>query len=125
MNVPPGIAGLDELLVGGLTRNRMYLVEGYPGTGKTTLAIQFLLDGRARGEKTLYVTLSENADELEAIARSHGWTLDGIELFQLSQAEHLKSKPRYQLYHPGEVELGETVKAILAAVLASRGSSIQ
>ena len=121
MNVPPGIAGLDELLVGGLTRNRMYLVEGYPGTGKTTLAIQFLLDGRARGEKTLYVTLSENADELEAIARSHGWTLDGIELFQLSQAEHLKSEDRYTLYHPGEVELGETVKAILAAVRASPG----
>jgi circadian clock protein KaiC len=116
LNVQTGIAGLDELLVGGLTRDRMYLVEGYPGTGKTTLAIQFLLNGRDRGEKTLYVTLSENIDELQAVARSHGWTLDGIDLFQLSEGESLKSEDQYTLYHPGEVELGETVKAIIERI---------
>ena len=112
-NVSTGTPGLDELLVGGLTGDRMYLVEGYPGTGKTTLAMRFLMDGRDRGETTLYVTLSENVVELEAVARSHGWSLDGIELFQLSEAERLKSEDQYTLYHPGEVELGETVKAVL------------
>lgn len=112
-NVSTGIVGLDELLAGGVTADRMYLVEGFPGTGKTTLAIQFLIDGRNRGQTTLYVTLSENAVELESIARSHGWSLDGIELFQLAQAESLRSEDQYTLYHPGEVELGETVKAVL------------
>ena len=122
-DISTGIDGLDELLVGGLTRDRMYLVEGLPGTGKTTLAIQFLLEGCSRGESTLYVTLSENATELDAIARSHGWSLDGIDLFQLSQAEGLKTEDQYTLYHPGEVELGETVKAVLQridALLPSR-----
>jgi circadian clock protein KaiC len=112
-NVSTGVAGLDELLFGGFTTERMYLIEGLPGTGKTTLAIRFLLDGRDRGETTLYVTLSENADELTAIAQSHGWSLDQIELFQLSQAENLSAEDQYTLYHPGEVELGETIKAIL------------
>jgi circadian clock protein KaiC len=98
--VSTGARGLDELLLGGLTPNRMYLVEGNPGTGKTTLALQFLLCGRDAGEKTVYVTLSETVRELEAIARSHGWSLEGVELFQLSPAEGLKPEDQYTLYHP-------------------------
>lgn len=111
-----GVPGLDELLGGGLTADRMYLVEGSPGTGKTTLAMKFLLFGRDQGEKTLYVTLSEGVTELNAIARSHGWSLDGIDLFQLSPAEGLKPEDQYTLYHPAEVELGETVKAVLEKI---------
>jgi circadian clock protein KaiC len=124
VNVSTGIEGLDELLAGGLTGDRMYLVEGYPGTGKTTLAVQFLLDGRDRGEQTLYVTLSENAFELQAVARSHGWSLDGIDLFQFAQAESLRAEDQYTLYHPGEVELGETVKAVLDRIEALAPSRV-
>ena len=115
-HVSTGIPGLDELLLGGLTANRMYLVEGTPGTGKTTMALQFLLEGRDRGESTLYVTLSETAPELHAIAHSHGWSLDGVELYQLAPAEGLKLEDQYTLYHPAEVELGETVKAVLTII---------
>jgi circadian clock protein KaiC len=115
-NVSTGIAGLDELLRGGLTANRMYLLEGSPGTGKTTLALQFLLTGRDLGDRTLYITLSETATELKAIAASHGWSLDHVELFQLSQSESLKPEDQYTLYHPAEVELGETVKVMLQMV---------
>jgi circadian clock protein KaiC len=111
-----GIPGLDELLIGGLTPNRMYLVEGNPGTGKTTLALQFLLKGRDNGEKTVYVTLSETVNELKAIARSHGWSFDGVELFQLSPVEGLKPEDQYTLYHPAEVELGETIKSVLEVI---------
>jgi circadian clock protein KaiC len=114
--ISTGVPGLDELLVGGLTPNRMYLVEGTPGTGKTTLALQFLLNGRDAGEKTVYVTLSETVRELEAIARSHGWSLEGVELFQLTPAEGVKPEDQYTLYHPAEVELGETVKSVLEVI---------
>ncbi len=114
--ISTGISGLDELLRGGLTRSRLYLIEGYPGTGKTTLALQFLLAGRQRGESTLYVALSETAIELNAIARSHGWSLEGIELFQLPMSEGLSPEDEYTLYHPAEIELGETIKGVLAAV---------
>src|SRR5690349_15061241 len=115
-SVTTGIEGLDELLIGGLTPNRMYLVEGNPGTGKTTLALQFLLNGRDAGEKTVYVTLSETVPELQGVARSHGWSFDGVELFQLSPAEGLKPEDQYTLYHPAEVELGETIKSVLEIV---------
>src|SRR5687768_12065960 len=80
-----GIEGLDEILGGGLPTNHLYLLDGEPGTGKTTLALQFLLEGAAKGEKGLYVTLSESRAELEGVARSHGWSLDGIEIFELAQ----------------------------------------
>ncbi len=108
-----GISGLNELLRGGLTAHRMYLIEGLPGTGKTTLALQFLLEGRDCGEKTLYVTLSETVEELDAIAKSHQWSLDGVELFQLPMSDGLSSADEYTLYHPAEVELGETIKGVL------------
>jgi circadian clock protein KaiC len=94
----------------------MYLCEGNPGSGKTTFALQFLLNGRDAGEPTVYVTLSETVTELTAIARSHGWSLEGVELFQLSPAEGLKLEDQYTLYHPAEVELGETVKSVLEVI---------
>jgi circadian clock protein KaiC len=122
--VPIGIEGLDELLDGGLTPNRMYLIEGDPGTGKTTLAIQFLLNGRDRGERTLLVTLSETAVEMRAAAASHGWSLDGIELFELASADGIKPNEQYTLYHPAEVELGETVKAVLEVIARAQPTRV-
>jgi circadian clock protein KaiC len=76
-------------LGGGLVPSRLYLVEGSPGAGKTTLALQYLLEGRARGERGLFITLSETTEELQAIAASHGWSLEGLDLFELSSAENL------------------------------------
>ena len=107
-----GIAGLDYLLRGGLPAERLHLVEGQPGTGKTTLALQFLRVGRDRGERGLYVTLSETSRELLAVADSHGWDLDGIELFELTPTGG-RPDDQYTLYHPAEIELTEMVKRIL------------
>ena len=81
-----GIPGLDNILGGGLTPDRLYLVEGTPGTGKTTLALQFLMEGVRLGLPGLYITLSETADELRAVAESHGWSLDGVSLFERTRA---------------------------------------
>jgi circadian clock protein KaiC len=76
-----GIDGLDDILLGGLRRNRLFLFEGSPGSGKTTLALQFLLEGAQAGEKSLYITLSETEAELREVALSHGWSLDdGIDI---------------------------------------------
>jgi circadian clock protein KaiC len=107
-----GVAGLDQLLGGGLPAHRLHLIEGKPGTGKTTLALQFLLEGRGLGESCLYVTLSETAAELRAVAASHGWTLDGIHIFELARSETFEAE-QYTLYHPSEIELGEMAKAVL------------
>lgn len=115
--VPTGIAGLDDILEGGFTPRRLYLIEGNPGSGKTTLAMQFLIDGVTRGETCLYVTLSETADELRAAAASHGWSLEGITLFELVPSEgNLLVDSHSTMFHPAEVELGETTSAILAEV---------
>src|SRR4029079_8028992 len=111
-----GIAGLDTLLHGGFTPNRIYLIEGRPGTGKTTIAMQFLLEGRDRGERGLYVALSETTNELRAVVASHGWTLDGIELFQLPTPHTAAVEEQYTLYHPAEVELGDTIRALMVTV---------
>jgi len=119
-----GVAGLDELLLGGLPPNRMYLLEGRPGTGKTTIGMQFLLAGRDRAETGLYVALSETAIELRAVAASHGWNLDQIELFELPQADTAAPQAQYTLYHPAEVELGETVQALLTAIERLRPTRI-
>jgi circadian clock protein KaiC len=113
-----GIEGLDAILGGGLPGRRMYLVEGDPGVGKTTLALQFLLEGVRRGEATLYVTLSETAEELRAIASSHGWSLDGVTLYEMSTGDPADSlgDEENTLYFPAEVELGERMRALLAEV---------
>jgi len=114
---PTGIAGLDEILRGGLPSDRLYVVEGDPGAGKTTLALQFLLEGVRHGQRVLYVTLSETADELRDVASSHGWSLDGIDLLELnSLSERLQEEADYTVYHPSDVELGETTKRIRARV---------
>ncbi len=81
--ISTGITGLDDILRGGLTPSRLYLIEGNPGSGKTTLSLQFLLDGVRLGERTLSVTLSETKRELESVARSHGWSLDGIDIHEM------------------------------------------
>jgi circadian clock protein KaiC len=110
-----GMVGLDDVLCGGFATDRMYLIEGSPGVGKTTLAMQFLLEGVRRGERALYVTLSETRDELEAIARSHGWNLEGIDIVELSQVENLFNvRAQNTLFQPPEMELGN-LSALLVA----------
>ena len=109
---PTGIPGLDQLLGGGLPTRRMHLIEGVPGTGKTTLALQFLLEARRRHERTLYVTLSETTEELASVAASHGWSLDGIDLYQLAAVPN-RAAEEYTLYHPAEIELADLTKTIL------------
>jgi circadian clock protein KaiC len=114
--VATGIGGLDAVLGGGLPAHRLHLIDGEPGTGKTTLALQFLLAGRAAGERCLYVTLSETAEELRGSSESHGWSLDGIEIFELSAASSQENEDAYTLFHPAEVELQQTMGAVLEAV---------
>src|SRR4051812_21708328 len=112
-----GTEGLDYVLNGGLTANRLYLIEGDPGAGKTTLAIRFLLEGAKRGETSLYVTLSESREELNEVAESHGWSLDRINIFEQSASDDaLTPDSQYTMYHPSETELGETTKAIIDEV---------
>jgi circadian clock protein KaiC len=108
-----GVAGLDDVLAGGFPTNHIYLVEGNPGSGKTTLALQFLLAGAESNEKCLYVTLSESADELKSVARSHGWDLSKIEIFELAVEKQLTSEDQNTFFHTAEVELGATNDAIL------------
>jgi circadian clock protein KaiC len=111
-----GIKGLDEILGGGLPENHLYLIDGEPGAGKTTLALQFLLTGAAKGERGLYVTLSESRAELMDVAASHGWDLSGIDMFELSSLGLTEAEEGYTLFHPAEVELQQTVDLILKAV---------
>ena len=112
-----GVTGLDDILTGGLARRRLYLVEGVPGSGKTTLALQFLMAGAAAGESVLYVTLSETEEELRTVAESHGWSLDGIQIRELTPDEGaLDADEQNTMFHPSELELASTTKLILGDV---------
>jgi circadian clock protein KaiC len=112
-----GVPGLDAILCGGLPKDRLYLVKGDPGVGKTTLAMQFLLEGVARGEPGMYVSLSETRDEIEAVARSHGWDLTDIHLYELSSIEQkIRGETESTFFHPSEVELNRTMEALVEEV---------
>ena len=115
-DAPTGIEGLDDILGGGFARSRVYLVEGNPGTGKTTVALQFLHAGARSGERALYITLSETEDELRHSAASHGLDLDGIDVFELIPPENLLDEDQQQsLLYSSDLELGETTKRIFEA----------
>ena len=119
-----GISGLDDVLGGGLTPDRLYLVEGTPGTGKTTLGLGFLLAGVRVGEAGLYVTLAETEVELRAVGRTHGLSLDAITIFEMAPADDLGEDQEQTLLHPSEVELGETIRAVMARVDALRPARV-
>src|ERR1700734_2409843 len=121
-----GVSGLDEILSGGLSRGNIFLLEGTPGAGKTTIAVQFLLEGERAGERSLYITLSETEAELRQGAASHGWTLgEGIEVFELIPPESLLDSDQQQsLLYSSDLELGETTKQIFEAVERARPSRV-
>ena len=115
--VPSGIAGLDDILRGGFPQHCLFLVTGTPGTGKTTLAMQFLLEGVNRGERCLYVSLSETRAEIDKVARSHGWDISGVQMAELVPSEaNLAPEAQLTIFNPAEMELGETTRAMIAAV---------
>jgi circadian clock protein KaiC len=117
LRISTGSEGLDDILGGGFDPNRLYLYEGRPGTGKTTIALQFLLEGARQGERVLYITLSETYRELRLVARRHGWSLDGIDVFELVPPETtLDPERELTVFHPAEMELGETTKLIFDRV---------
>ena len=112
-----GIGGLDEVLHGGLLPGQVYLVRGRPGAGKTTLALQFLLEGVRRGEPALYVTLNESEAELRAAAAAHGWDLGDLEILEILPGdEDLSPESQYSVFHPGDVELAPTTRKITEAM---------
>jgi circadian clock protein KaiC len=115
--IETGITGLDDILGGGLPKGHLYLVEGDPGTGKTTLALQFLLEGIRLGENVIYVTLSESSNELQQVARSHGWPAEDLQIYEMAPPQDdLNPEAQYTVFHPSEVELADTITAILEQV---------
>jgi circadian clock protein KaiC len=123
--ISTGSEGLDDILGGGLDANRMYLYEGRPGTGKTTIALQFLLAGVRNGERVLYISLSETKRELTLVARRHGWSLDGVDIFELVPPETTLDPDReLTVFHPAEMELAETTNLIFKEVERINASRI-
>jgi circadian clock protein KaiC len=122
--IATGIPGLDDVLNGGLAPDRLYLIEGSPGTGKTTLGMQFLLAGRDDGERGLYITLSESRAELTAVAASHGWSLDGVDIFELVTDEEYSPTSEQTILHPEELELGEAMRHVVETIDALAPSRI-
>ncbi|MES2980158.1 MAG: ATPase domain-containing protein [Pseudomonadota bacterium] len=127
MNTPPqtrdapllstGIAGLDYILSGGLAAERIYLIEGEPGTGKTTTGLQFLVEGARRGESVVYITLAETQAELRGVAESHGISLEGVHVHEVLPSENLlKPEAQYTMFHPSEVEMAATTQMILSVI---------
>ena len=115
--ISTGVAGLDNILSGGLTKERLYLLEGDPGAGKTTMALQFLIEGARRGEPVLYITLAENDVELRAVAESHGFSMEGVTVHEVIPEDSiLDADEQYTILHPSEVELSETNNLILAVI---------
>lgn len=115
--VPTGIPGLDNILRGGLPANRVYLLEGNPGSGKTSFSFKFLMEGIRAKERCLYVALSESTDELAAVANSHGWDLSGIDVFQLPEEQRLETDAQNTFFYSSEIELGQTNEAIMNEIL--------
>jgi len=123
--ISSGVAGLDDVLSGGFRRNRTYLIEGVPGSGKTTLALQFVQCGASRGEPVLYVTLSENSEELRAAAESHGWSLDGVTVREIMPSEEaLDPGEASTMFHLSEVELAATTQQVLSDVESLRPTCV-
>lgn len=116
--ISTGNVGIDDILGGGLDPNKMYLCEGRPGTGKTTMGMQFLLEGVRQGDRALYVALSESPAELQLVAHRHGWSLDGVEILELVSEEVLDPERELTVLHPAEMELTETTRLILDKVEA-------
>ncbi|HEV8183753.1 MAG TPA: ATPase domain-containing protein, partial [Candidatus Angelobacter sp.] len=120
-----GIGGLDNILQGGLTAGHVYLVEGDPGTGKTTMGIQFLLAGIAGDEPTLYITLAESQEELKAVAHSHGFDISKVEIFEVKPPELEQStSDQYTVFHPSEVELVDVMQNILRKLEQTKAGRI-
>ncbi len=122
--VPTGISGLDDILRGGLPCNRIYLVKGAAGTGKTTLGLQFLIAGAQRGEACLYISLSETTEEMNVVAASHGWTLENISMVELPRVAGEAEDTEYTMYHSAEVELSKVMAFLLAEVERVRPARI-
>ena len=122
---PTGIAGLDHVLTGGLTANRLYLVQGKPGVGKTTMALQFLMEGVRRDEPGLYITLSETKEEIDGVAKSHGWDLSRIRVLELSAIEEVLAEGKENtFFHPSELELNKTTQILLNEVESSKARRV-
>ena len=120
-----GVEGLDGILAGGLPRECMYLIQGDPGSGKTTLALQFLLEGARQGESGFYITLSETKQELEKVARSHGWSLEGIPLLELSAIENLlQPEAQTTVFHPSEVDLKKVAQLLVEEVRKAKPARV-